>query len=126
MRDWRGCLKIGAYTAELGRCHDRPGLEEVCFRLHILVEESHDDVQRHMVGLFKELANRGGCVVHGGLRIEYCAAHPLSCRPVRSCVSWHSSPLRSLCGLDPGVEAIPIFHAQVGARRYTSAARWHS
>ena len=27
--DWRGRLKIGAYTAELGKSHDRPGLEEV-------------------------------------------------------------------------------------------------
>jgi len=29
MWDWRGRLKIGAYTAELGKCNDRPGLEEV-------------------------------------------------------------------------------------------------
>eukprot|EP00903_Cladosiphon_okamuranus_P005340 g5337.t1 len=27
--EWRGRLKIGAYTADLGKCHDRPGLEEV-------------------------------------------------------------------------------------------------
>eukprot|EP00752_Nemacystus_decipiens_P001758 g1699.t2 len=27
--DWRGCLKIGAYTAEVGKSHGRPGLEEV-------------------------------------------------------------------------------------------------
>lgn len=29
MWDWRGRLKIGAYTAELGKFHDSPGLEEV-------------------------------------------------------------------------------------------------
>lgn len=29
MWEWRGRLKIGAYTADLGKCHDRPGLEEV-------------------------------------------------------------------------------------------------
>lgn len=37
MWDWRGRLKIGAYTAELGKCNDdRPGLEEVGSRCYCL------------------------------------------------------------------------------------------
>lgn len=128
MWDWRGRLKIGAYTAELGKHHDRPGLEEVPYP--ITQKGERVMLVSHDAAVLIEHLTRGSllcCTTAGSCAGQILCSVSSHCRPA-STISFDYLPYLPYLprALNTGVETFPFFHAQVGPRRHTSDARWNS
>lgn len=129
MWDWRGRLKIGAYTAELGKCEEFPRLEEVCVPVlprsstgyYILLAAHREHLYREVAGSDVDDTVPWSLSVFpsGLLGVSYRQA-------ITIMVASHVYP--PFLPTHPsmiGVESFPFLHAHFGARRHPSATRWH-
>lgn len=136
MWDWRGQVKLGAYTAELNKWQDRPLCDEVCavmcctYELHDSTLDFHAEYCCRALSVRTTRRSRSNTVVEQCCREKAVVVAQLSCcLNVPARLLFHETAFATYASaLFPGVEIFPFFHARAavwGAWRHSGPAWRH-